>query len=177
MRRRMLVSALAVSISTALACGSSGNSGSQTSANVAQAGAPAKIDKTADEAALRAIYLNLPALLAKGDAAAMAAQFADDGAEIMAGMPPATGTAAVSKLFSTLLGSMKGASLTMSDIAVTVGDAGDLAVVQAPYRMTYTGADGRKIDDHGRSMTVFKKVNGQWKILYDTNISEMAPPG
>ena len=33
---------------------------------------------------------------------------------------------------------------------------------------------GKKVDDHGTTMTIFKKFNGEWKILYDTNISAVA---
>jgi hypothetical protein len=51
-----------------------------------------------------------------------------------------------------------------------------IAVVKAPYRMTYTDAKGEKTDDHFTSLTVFRKVNAQWRILYDTNVSEVAPP-
>jgi uncharacterized protein (TIGR02246 family) len=118
----------------------------------------------------------MPGQLAAGDASAAAALFMDDGVEVMPGMPPAQGRDAVKKAFASVFASMKNLNLSMGNVIVTVADAGDLAVVKAPYRMTYTDAKGKKADDHGTSMTVFQKVNGQWKILYDTNVSEVAPP-
>jgi uncharacterized protein (TIGR02246 family) len=117
----------------------------------------------------------MPGQIVAGDTAGMIGSFMDDGTEIMPGAPPAQGHAAVSKLFAATMMTMKNLNITFGDIAVTVADAGDFAVVKAPYRMSYTDPKGKKAEDHGTSMTVFKKVNGQWKILYDKNISEVAP--
>lgn len=175
MRRRILTVWLVVAIPGAAACGGSANNATQSGAGVAQAGAPAKVDKAADEAALRAIYQKMTGAFAAGDTS-FAALFADDGVEMMPGMAPAQGPDAVKKEIASVLASMKNLNMSMGDAVVTVADAGDLAVVKAPYHMTYTDAKGKKAEDHGTSMTVFKKVNGQWKILYDTNASEVAPP-
>ena len=175
MRRRILTVWLAATIPFAAACGGSSSNATQSGAGVAQAGAAATADKAADEAALRAIYQKMPQM-AMGDASAFAALFMDDGIEIMPGMAPAQGPDAVKKEYASLLASMKNLNLTIGDAIVTIADAGDLAVVKAPYHLTYTDAKGKKAEDHGTSMTVFKKVNGQWKILYDTNVSEVAPP-
>ena len=172
MSRGVLTMCLATAIPVAAACG--GSSGNSTQSGVAQAGAAAKVDKAADEAALRAIYQKMPQFAA-GDASGFAALFLDDGIEIMPGAPPAQGPAAVQKEFASVAASMKDLQITLGDPVVTVADAGDVAVVKAPYHLTYTGAKGKKAEDHGTSMTVFKKANGQWKILYDTNISEVAP--
>jgi len=175
MRRRILTVWLAVAIPVAAACGGSSSNATQSGAGVAQAGTPDKVDKAADEAALRAIYQKIPGQFAAGDTS-YAALFADDGVEIMPGMPPSQGSDAVKKQVASVLASMKNLNLSMGDAVVTIADAGDLAVVKAPYQLTYTDAKGKKAEDHGTSMTVFKKVNGQWKILYDTNASEVAPP-
>ena len=176
MRRRILTVWLTVAMPVAAACGGSSSNATQSGAGVAQAGAPAKVDKAADEAALRAVYQKLPGQVMTADTSAIGAYFADDGVEIMPGTPPAQGPDAVKKMFASVVAAMKNLNLSFADAVVTVADAGDLAVVKAPYHMTYTDAKGKKAEDHGTSMTVFKKVNGQWKILYDTNASEVAPP-
>lgn len=175
MRRRIVTVWLVAALPVAAACGGSSNSASQSGAGVAQAGAPGKADKAADEAALRAIYQKMSGQIMSGDTAAFGALFADEGVELMPGMPPAQGSGAVNKELMSALASMKNLSISMGDLAVTVADAGDLAVVKAPYHMTYTDPKGKKAEDHGSSMTVFKKVNGQWRILYDLNVSEVAP--
>lgn len=113
--------------------------------------------------------------LATGDASGFAALFMDDGIEIMPAMPPTQGPEAVRKEYTTVAASMKDLQITLGEAVVTIADAGDLAVVKAPDHMTYTGPKVKKAEDHGTSMTAFKKVNGQWKVLCDTNISEVAP--
>ena len=174
MRRRILTVLLAAGIPVAAACSGSSNNATQSGAGVARSGEPAKVDKAADEAALRAIYQKMPQM-ATGDASAFAALFMNDGVEIMPGMPPAQGPDAVKKEYASVMASLKNLELSLGEAVVNIADAGDLAVVKAPYHMTYTDAKGKKAEDHGTSMTVFKKVDGQWKILYDTNVSEVAP--
>jgi len=172
MRRRV---AMLLAIAFPLAAGCGGSSGSATQgAAVAQAGT-ASTNKAADEAALRAIYQKMPNMLMTADSAGMGALFLDDGVEIMPGAPPTQGPAAVKKEFAAAMSTMKNLNATVGDIAVTVADAGDIAVVKAPYHLTFTDPKGKKAEDHGTTMTIFKKVNGQWKILYDTNVSEIAP--
>ena len=89
-------------------------------------------------------------------------------------MPPAKGSADIQKTMTAVFGSLKDLKLSVGDIDVTVAEAGDLAVVKAPYQMSGKDPKGKAVNDHGTTMTIFKKVNGQWKILYDTNISEVA---
>ena len=174
MRRPIQMVWRAASVVIAASCGGSSSNAAQNG-SVAQAGGPAKTDKAADEASLRAIYQKMPSQLASADTAAVGALFTDDGVEIMPGMPPAVGREAVKKELATVVASMKNLKLSIGDAAVTVADAGDLAVVKAPYRMSYVDAKGKQAEDHGTTLTVFKKVNGQWKILIDTNISEVPP--
>lgn len=175
MRRRILMVSAVLTMPIAGACGGSSSNGAQNGPGVAQAGTAAKTDKAADEAALRAIYQKMPAQVMSGDTASMGAMFGSDGIELMPGAPPAQGSQAVNKEFASAFGMMKNINMSMGDITVTVADAGDLAVVRAPYHMTYTDAKGKKAEDHGSSLTVFHKVDGQWKILYDLNVSEVAP--
>jgi ketosteroid isomerase-like protein len=66
--------------------------------------------------------------------------------------------------------------MSVSDVVATVSDSGDLGVLKFTYQMSYTDPKGKKAADHGTSLTVLKKVNGQWKVLYDTNASEVAAP-
>lgn len=175
MRRPHRMVWLAASIVVAAACGQSGSNAAQGS-SVAQAGGPAKTDKAADEAALRAIYQKMPGQLTSADTSAIGALFLEDGVEIMPGMPLTKGRDAVKKELASVVASMKDLKLEMvGDAEVTVADAGDLAVVRAPYRMSYVDAKRKPIQDHGTSLTVFRKVDGTWKILIDTNISEVPP--
>ena len=159
----------------AAACSGSSNNGAQNGSAVAQAGTPSK-DKAADEAALRAIYQKLPTYVMSGDTAAIGALFTNESVEIMPGLPMAQGPSAVMRQFASVIASQKNIKLNFGDALITVADAGDLAVVRAPYRMTFVDAKGKAAEDHGTTLTVFKKVNGQWKALIDTSISEVPAP-
>jgi uncharacterized protein (TIGR02246 family) len=173
--RRRVAALLAIALPVAAACGGSSGNATPGAAGVAQAGTPTAANKAADEAALRAIYEKLPNMLMHADTAYFASLFLDDGVEIMPGAPPTQGPAAVTKQFAASLATMKNLNATVGDIVVTVADAGDLAVVKAPYHLTFSDPKGKKMEDHGTTMTIFKKANGQRKIPYDTNISEVAP--
>jgi len=177
MRSRILMSLPALLVPLLTSCGGGKDDAAKSNAAVTPAGAPAaKTDHSADEAAIRAIYQALPDQLNTGNAAAMSATFADDGVEIMPGAPQTKGPAAIQKLMAATFASMKNLKASVGTSIVTVSEAGDMAVIEAPYQMSWTDAKGKKAADHGTTMTIFKKVNGQWKILYDTNVSEVAPP-
>lgn len=55
-----------------------------------------------------------------------------------------------------------------------VADGGDLAAERGTYQISWTGPKGKKMEDHGNYVTVWKKVSGQWKVLSDINASEVA---
>lgn len=176
MRGRIPTVSLAILAFVVTGCNSPRDTNANPDKAAPTAAAGAKTDKSADEAALRAVYQKIPQYAASGTVDSLAAFFADDGTEIMAGMPPAKGVEGARKAFAAAFGPMKSLKLTLGDVAVHVADSGDLAVVAAPYEFTYKDTKGKSQRDHGTTMTVFKKVSGQWKILYDTNISDIAPP-
>jgi ketosteroid isomerase-like protein len=163
---------LAIFVFAAAAC----NSEKGDAAKAPGAAAAPKVDKSGDEAILRGFLQKAPQFAASNTVDSIAVMLADDGVEIMPGAPPAKGPEAARKLMSATFGSLKNLKMVLGDIEVHVSDSGDLAVAKAPYSFTAADAKGKPQQDHGTSLTVFKKVNGQWKMLYDTNISEVAPP-
>jgi uncharacterized protein (TIGR02246 family) len=101
-----------------------------------------------------------------GDAAALTALYTQD-AKIMApGHEPVSGHAAIQALFSADLA--KGAKNTL-----TLGDVtgfGDFALETGGW--VAKAADGKHLD-HGTYMTLYKKMDGAWKIYRDTWNSSM----
>src|SRR5512140_2188367 len=148
MRSRILTLALVVPVAVACSAGSNDAKGP----GVVQAGAAAKVDKAADEAAIRAIYQKFAALYTAGNSAGIAAAFADDGIEIQAGAPAARGREAIQKMLTGMFASMKITSLNTDGLAVNVADAGDLATVEGPYRFSFTDVKGKKQEDHGTTL-------------------------
>ena len=102
-----------------------------------------------------------------GDAAAIAALYAED-AEVMApGHETVSGRAAIQDFFKQDFA--QGAKNTLTTSEVLSG--GDYAISMGGY--VATAADGSHLD-HGTYMTVFKKVDGAWRIYRDTWKSSMA---
>jgi ketosteroid isomerase-like protein len=108
-------------------------------------------------------------LLAKGDAAGLAAMYAADAQVFPPNGDIVTGTA-IQKVWQGVIDAgIKGAKFTI----VEVNAGGDLAVESGRYEIT--GADGAVVDN-GKYVVVWKQTGGRWKILRDIwNTSVPAP--
>ena len=101
-----------------------------------------------------------------GDAAAVSALYAPDAKVMAPGAETASGAAAIKSFFAADIA--KGAKNTL-----TTGEVigyGDFATATGGW--VAQGADGKHLD-HGTYMTLYKKVDGAWKIYRDTWNSSM----
>jgi uncharacterized protein (TIGR02246 family) len=135
--------------------------------------APSKVDKQAEEQAIRDISAKWVQMFASKDTSAMGALFADDGTEMPPNSKAMKGPDEVTKGVGEMLRTTKDFKLTFAPSTITIADAGDMAVERGTYQASFTGPKGKKIEDHGNYVTVYKKVNGQWKVLADMNASEV----
>ncbi|MFQ5680198.1 MAG: YybH family protein [Gemmatimonadota bacterium] len=103
-----------------------------------------------------------------GDAAAIAAQYADGAVILPPGSEPVQGAEAIVAFFTKELESGLRLELTTKE----VHDFGDRALEVGSFVFTY--ADGGHAD-HGKYMALWKKVDGSWKIYRDTWNSSMTP--
>ena len=103
-----------------------------------------------------------------GDAAAVTALYASDATVMAPGAEPASGTKAIQALFTADVAQGNKNALTTKEV---VG-FGEFALATGGY--VATTADGKHLD-HGPYMTLYKKVDGGWKIYRDTWNSSMAP--
>jgi uncharacterized protein (TIGR02246 family) len=101
-----------------------------------------------------------------GDAAAITALYAEDGQVMAPGHETASGRAAIQDLFKQELASGAKNALTTNEVL----SGGEYAISIGGY--VATAADGSHLD-HGTYMTVFKQVDGAWKIYRDTWKSSM----
>jgi uncharacterized protein (TIGR02246 family) len=100
------------------------------------------------------------------DAAAVTALYAKDAKVMAPGAEPASGTAAIKAFFAKDVAQGAKNTLTQGDV---VG-FGDYALETGGW--VATAADGKHLD-HGPFMTLYKKVDGGWKIYRDTWNSSM----
>jgi uncharacterized protein (TIGR02246 family) len=129
-------------------------------------------DPKAEEQAVRSISKNWLALTKKHDAAAEAALFADDGVAYSMNHEPFVGPAAVMKHFSEEFAQNPKEVVDWSTDKVDVAASGDLAVEYGKFNVTGLGPDGTGAD-MGKYVTVYKKVNGTWKVSADISTSTM----
>ena len=101
-----------------------------------------------------------------GDAAAVTALYTKDAKVMAPGAEPASGSAAILALFKADLANGAKNTLTLVDV---VG-FGDFALETGGW--VANSAEGKHLD-HGPFMTLYKKVDGGWKIYRDTWNSSM----
>jgi uncharacterized protein (TIGR02246 family) len=101
-----------------------------------------------------------------GDAAAVTALYTKDAKVMAPGAEPASGTKAIQAFLAADIAQGAKNTLTQADV---VG-FGDYALETGGW--VATTADGKHLD-HGPYMTLYKKVDGGWKILRDTWNSSM----
>lgn len=68
------------------------------------------------------------------------------------------------------------AVISWSTTAVKVAASGDLAVEMGDIYLDPDGADGKKPATTGKFVTVWQKVDGQWKAIADAGTEAVAKP-
>ncbi len=133
-----------------------------------------KPDLAAEEAAIRDLDARWAKAVEARDAAGEAAMFAADGLAYRPNVDP-MGPAAFEAFSAKTYADNPKQTSGWSTTAVHVADSGDLAIQTGEFHVTGFGpkADG---EDRGRFVTVWKKVNGSWKVAHDISSTTMPVP-
>lgn len=130
-------------------------------------------DTSADEATLKA---NAPVwfdLYKKGDADGVANLYAEDGIVMAPGASAVVGRAAIRDFIAADIENSKAAGLGFESGEFTgVGVAGDLAWLSGTFSVT--DATGATVDN-GKYLSVYRRMNAEWKLIRDTWNSDKAP--
>jgi uncharacterized protein (TIGR02246 family) len=130
-------------------------------------------DTSADKAAVRAVSIAWKKAYNAGDAAAVAALYAEDAVLSAPGEPAVVGKVPISEYFVKKVAEFSVLGLTVADAPLgDVGASGDLAYQWETYRVT--DKSGAAVDA-GKLLTLFRRDNGKWTIIGDTWSSD-APP-
>ena len=108
------------------------------------------------------------------DASTAATIYAPDAYLMTPNAPAVTGTAAIRSSWAGMLG-MPGLQFVFTPAHIDISKAGDMAMDVGTYRFSADGPQG-KIDDSGNYNTVWKKLDGQWRIASDIATSERPMP-
>jgi ketosteroid isomerase-like protein len=132
-----------------------------------QAAAPAA-DLAAEELAIRDASAKWLAAVQAKDWAAAAASFAADGMAFPQNQAPLVGPAAVQANAEAQAAAMPNMTTNWTTDLVVVAASGDLAYESGTWTMTNEGTQ-----DTGKYITVWRKLDGQWKAVADMGVSTM----
>ena len=131
-----------------------------------------QVDLGADERAIRELAARWQQALLDRDAATQAAMFADDGVSYHDGQEPLVGPAAILEWEQKAVTRHPKAKITSTTKELRIAAAGDMAIQAGEGQLTDLGENG---EDHTvrkqRFVTVWKKVNGQWKVAHDIAVN------
>ena len=109
----------------------------------------------------------------RGDAAALAALFTEEGYLLPPNSPMIVGSAAIQAHFQAVLDAGVG-DLQATTIELHV--SGDMGHDVGKYTLTIQPEEGEAISDNGKFVTVWKRQNGTWKIDVDIFNSSLPLP-
>jgi uncharacterized protein (TIGR02246 family) len=134
--------------------------------------APRSPDLAADEKAIRDLAARWQKALLERDAATQASMFADDGMSYHDSQPPLVGPAAILEWERSAVNRHPKAKITSKTTELRIAAAGDIAIQAGEGELTGLGENG---EDHAihrqRFLTIWKKVNGQWKVAHDMAVN------
>lgn len=142
---------------------------SQPSPASAPAGKP---DFAAEEKAIRDMDARWLKAAQARDPSAEGAMFATDGVAYREHNEPLVGPAAYQAFEMKLYADNPKLSTTWSTDAIRLSESGDLAIQTGEFHNAGLGPKGDR-EDKGRFVTVWKKVNGEWKVAHDIGSTTM----
>jgi uncharacterized protein (TIGR02246 family) len=129
-------------------------------------------DLAADDRAIRDLAARWQKALLERDAATQASMFAADGVSYHDGEEPLVGPAAILAWEKKAVTRHPKAKITSTTKELRIAAAGDMAIQAGEGQLTDLGDNG---EDHTvrrqRFVTVWKKVDGQWKVAHDIAVN------
>ena len=172
---RLLALALLALLTSACTTKDDAAAGQSADSAAAGAGAPTDarpVDLAADEQAIRKGSQDWLAAYRRRDVDGVIANYADDAVAVYGGKV-LTGRAAIRKNLEDELARVDkerpGFTPSWETTAVHVAQSGDLAYETGTYEDVWNEGKSR---ERGQFLTVFRKVDGQWKVAQDMTAAE-----
>jgi uncharacterized protein (TIGR02246 family) len=125
-----------------------------------------QVDLKTEEQAIRSISMKWLELIKNHDNAGIAALFTNDGIEYNENQEPAVGPVAIQKSFTQTQQQNPKKVANWTTDRVEIAASGDLAIEYGSWAYTGLGLNGTGTDN-GKYITVYRKVNGAWKVVAD----------
>ncbi len=136
-----------------------------------------RADVATEERVIRDLDKKWVQAVAAKDTTAIANVYAEDADLLAAGAPRASGRAAIRQAWVGFLKTPK-LVLTFEPTKITMASSADIAYETGSYHLGYDVAPkgkrvkgkavkSRRVEDTGKYVVAWKKVNGEWKVQYD----------
>lgn len=136
----------------------------------AQQGGMAKADVAAAESAIREISKNWLSLEQSHDINGIVDIFADDAVVYSRNSEPLVGKEAIRQSYLDERQKSPNLSVNWTTEKVDVAKSGDMAVEYGKFNISNPGGEGPE-SDQGNFVTVYKKIDGKWKVVADIGSS------
>jgi len=123
-------------------------------------------DTVAEERVIRDLDKKWVQAVAAKDTLAIGNIYAEDGEFLPQGAPRVTGRAAIRSAWAQFL-KTPNLSLSFEPTKVVVSSMGDMVSETGSYRLAMDGPKGQRVEDVGKYVVAWKKVNDGWKVQYD----------
>ena len=170
----MRTSMLALVVVAAVAgCSTKSSAPADTNA-AAQGVTTPPADRTADEAAIKQAGEQFFAAVNAKNAAAAAETYSDDAVYMEGGLPPMTGKEAIRKHLENMV-KLPQVSISGGPTNIKFSDDGTVAYEEGKFSVGYADAKGKMVKDDGKYLIVWRKSDGKWKTVSESNSMDKAP--
>ena len=130
------------------------------------------MDARAEEAAIRALDEQWSATAGRNDVDGVMAPYADDAVLLAPNAPMAAGKKAIRASWAGLFG--PGVAVAWKVSKVEVAQSGELGYLYGTYTLAIRDPKGGpEVHDAGKTVEVWKKIDGKWKCIVDTYNSDL----
>lgn len=133
------------------------------------------VDVEAERAALRAAADKYHEAGSASDVATVVRLYATDSLILPPNAPAVSGPAAFREFANAFTG-LPGFSMRFDTPTVEVSSNGDMGYTLADTDIAYDDPEGARVEDRQRDLHLWKKQNGEWKVVLDIWNSEMPLP-
>jgi uncharacterized protein (TIGR02246 family) len=131
-------------------------------------------DRAADEAAIKQAGEQFFAAVNARNAAAAADSYADDAVYMEGGSPVISGKEAIRKHLENLV-KLPQVSISGGSTNIKFSDDGSVAYEEGKFSVGYADAKGNMVKDDGKYLIVWRKSDGKWKTVAESNSMDKAP--
>jgi ketosteroid isomerase-like protein len=138
--------------------------------------APPKADQAAIEREIKDRVAAWNGYIAERNDSAIGALYTDDAVLMPPNQPRMTG-ASIRGFFAGMW--VINPTMVLATDRVVASDAGDVAVEEGSFKLSYAGADGKPIEDTGKYLVIWRKTDGGWKVvrdIFNTDLPPAPPP-